>query len=181
LAGGKSVRMGEDKSLLKVDGKPLISAIANQLLPYFDEVIIGANDVEKYKFLNLKIIPDIEKNKGPLMGILSCLKSSANDLNFITACDIPILNIPFILYLIRQAAGHDIVMPMSGGDSFETLFAVYNISIISAAEDLLKNNKRRIIELFNKVSVAYVEMSNNGWYQNLNTKQNYLDYLQKQA
>ncbi len=41
LAGGKSSRMGEDKSLLPVNGKPLIRSIYEQLAPFFDEILIG--------------------------------------------------------------------------------------------------------------------------------------------
>jgi len=179
LAGGKSLRMGADKRLLQVNGEPLICTISNQLLPYFDEVIIGANDIDKLKFLNLRIVTDIEKNMGPLMGILSCLKSSVSDLNFVTACDIPYMNIPFIMNLLTLSVDQDIVMPVSENNHFETLFAVYNKSIVPVAEEIVNNNKRRIIELFRKVRVKYVEMSNTGWYQNLNTKQNYQDFIQR--
>ncbi|OFX41345.1 MAG: hypothetical protein A2X08_15605 [Bacteroidetes bacterium GWA2_32_17] len=180
LAGGKSIRMGEDKSMLQINGKPLISIISNQLLPYFDEVIIGANDSEKFKFLNLRVVHDIEKNKGPLMGILSCLKSSNSDLNFVTACDIPIMNIPYIKYMLNLAFNADIVMPVSENKRHETLYAIYNKCIINAAENILKDNKRRIIELFNMVNVTFVDINFDEWYQNLNTKQNYLNFMQRQ-
>ena len=180
LAGGKSLRMGEDKSLLQFNGKPLISVISSQLLPYFDEVIIGSNDSKKFKFLNLRVVHNIEENKGPLMGILSCLKASDSDVNFITACDIPFMNIPYIQDMLNMASDADIVMPVSGNNRYETLFAVYNKRIISAAEDILKNNKRRIIELFNRVNVNFIDINFDSWYQNLNTKQNYLNFIQSQ-
>ncbi len=90
LAGGKSSRMGgTDKSLLPVSGVPMIEYIAGQLEGHFDEILIGANDSEKYRFLNLPIVADFETGKGPLMGIYSCLAASASDINFVTACDIP--------------------------------------------------------------------------------------------
>jgi len=166
--------------MLQINGKPLISIISNQLLPYFDEVIIGANDSEKFKFLNLRVVHDIEKNKGPLMGILSCLKSSNSDLNFVTACDIPIMNIPYIKYMLNLAFNADIVMPVSENKRHETLYAIYNKCIINAAENILKDNKRRIIELFNMVNVTFVDINFDEWYQNLNTKQNYLNFMQRQ-
>ncbi|PIP55326.1 MAG: hypothetical protein COX07_00520, partial [Bacteroidetes bacterium CG23_combo_of_CG06-09_8_20_14_all_32_9] len=105
---------------------------------------------------------------------------SDNDLNFITACDIPFMNIPYIQHMLNIASDSDIVMPVSGNNRYETLFAVYNKSIVNAAEDILKNNKKRIIELFNKVHVTYIDINSNGWYQNLNTKQNYLSFIQRQ-
>ena len=57
LAGGKSSRMGgENKCLLPINGVPIIQHIKNQLDNYFDEIIIGANDEENYKFLDLSLI-----------------------------------------------------------------------------------------------------------------------------
>jgi len=178
LAGGKSSRMGgEDKSLLPVDGEPLILKIINQLNDYFDEIIIGANDAEKYKFLNRKVVPDIEKEKGPLMGILSCLKASENEVNFITACDIPVMNIKLIQNMINLSVNVDIVMPVKDENKYEPLFAVYKKSTIPDAEIILNNDGRKIIELLNRVKVKFVDFNDNYWYQNLNRKEDYLRFI----
>jgi len=180
LAGGKSSRMGgTDKSLLPVNGEPLILNIVKQLENYFDEIIIGANNPEKYEFLNLRIVPDIEREKGPLMGILSCLKSSSNEINFVTACDIPVMNIPFIRKMINLSGNADIVMPVNGNENYEPLFAVYKKSIIDVAEFILKNDGRRIIELLNFIKCSFVDFSERGWYQNLNKKEDYLRFLER--
>jgi len=180
LAGGKSSRMGgEDKSLLPVDGKPMILNIINQLEDYFDEIIIGANDNDKYRFLNRIIIPDIEKEKGPLMGILSCVKASSNEINFITACDIPIMNIKLIQNMINLSADVDIVMPIKEQDKHEPLFAIYKKSVIKDTELILQNNGRKIIELLKKVKVRLVEFDAENWYQNLNRKEDYYGFIKK--
>lgn len=180
LAGGKSSRMGgEDKSMLPVNNKPLIQHIVNQLDGHFDEILIGANDSEKYSFLNLEVIPDIERDKGPLMGILSCLKASKSDVNFITACDIPEMNIKLIKNMINLSADFDIVMPIKDEDKHEPLYAIYKKSAAIGAEEILKNNGRRIIELLNYCKVKFVEFTHQGWYQNLNLKDDYLKYVKK--
>jgi molybdopterin-guanine dinucleotide biosynthesis protein A len=180
LAGGKSSRMGgEDKSLLPVNGEPLIQNIVNQLDDHFDEVIIGANDIEKYIFLNKKVVPDIEKDKGPLMGIYSCLKASSNNINFITACDIPEMNIKLIQNMINLSGEVDIVMPVKDGDKHEPLYAVYKKSAVDEAERIIKNNGRRIIELLKNLKVKFVEFNDQGWYQNLNLKVDYEIYVKK--
>lgn len=178
LAGGKSSRMGgTDKSLLPVNGRPLILNIVKQLELYFDEIIIGANNPEKYEFLNIRIVPDIEKEKGPLMGILSCLKSSSNEVNFVTACDIPVMNIPLIRKMINLSGNADIVMPVRGTENYEPLFAVYKKSVIDVAEIILKNNGRRIIELLGFVKSTFIELSDTGWYVNLNKKEDYFRFV----
>jgi molybdopterin-guanine dinucleotide biosynthesis protein A len=180
LAGGKSSRMnGNDKSLLPIDGEPLIQKIVNQLKDYFDEIIIGANDIEKYKFLNLKIIPDIEKDKGPLMGILSCLKESKNEINFITACDIPLMNIKLIKNMINLSEGYDIVMPMGENNNYEPLYAVYKKNITDKIEFILKENKRKIIEILKLSTVKFIDFEDNNWYQNLNFEEDYINFVKE--
>lgn len=177
LAGGKSSRMGEDKSLLPIKGQPLIAHIVDQLRDRFDEIIIGANDPEKYAFLKLPVITDIEKDKGPLMGIYSCLKASSNEVNFITACDIPVMNTKLIDDMIQMADGVDMVLPVGDENKYEPMFAVYNKSVIPSAETVLNNNCRRIIGLLNFAKVRFIEFDNSNWYENLNQKADYLKFI----
>lgn len=83
LCGGKSSRMNTDKALLKLGEKTIIEIIYKKLKSVFDEVIISANDSEKYKFLDAQIIKDIYKDRGPLAGIHSALKYSEYEKIFI--------------------------------------------------------------------------------------------------
>ena len=178
LAGGSSKRMGQDKSLLFVDNLPMIEKIVRQLTGHFREIIIGANDIEKYRFLNLPVVPDLEKGKGPLMGIYSTLLHSKYEINFVVACDIPDLNMDYITELIREAKCHEIVMPTWGDDKFEPLFAVYNKSILDQVKKLLENGERKISLLFESSDVKYLPMPDAGkWYKNLNTMEDYKNYI----
>lgn len=179
LAGGKSSRMGVDKSLLAVNGQPMIAHIVQQLEHHFDEVIIGANDPGKYAFLKRAVVPDVEKNRGPLMGIYSCLRASSTEVNFITACDIPEMNLRLIQNMINLTRDADIVMPIKKGERHEPLYAVYRKSIAGKAEFVLNNNGKRIIELLDHVRVKLIEFSDTGWYQNLNLKDDYYAYIKK--
>ena len=179
LAGGKSSRMGVDKSLLAVNGQPMIAHIVKQLEQHFDEVIIGANDPGKYAFLKRAVVPDVEKNRGPLMGIYSCLRASSTEVNFITACDIPEMNLRLIQNMINLTRDADIVMPIKKGERHEPLYAVYRKSIAGKAEFVLNNNGKRIIELLDHVRVKLIEFSDTGWYQNLNLKDDYYAYIKK--
>lgn len=173
LAGGRSRRMGRDKSLLPLNGKPLIQRIIEQLKPAFDGLLVGANDAEKYRFLNAEVVPDLEPDRGPLMGILSCLVRSKHDLNFVTGCDIPEMHISFILEMLKLAGEYDIVMPAWPNGDKEPLFAVYRKSLIEPARAILERGGRQIVELFEYAKVRIVDMPDTGWYRNLNTMQDY--------
>jgi molybdopterin-guanine dinucleotide biosynthesis protein A len=179
LAGGKSSRMGVDKSLLPVNGRSMIAHIVGQLEDHFDEVLIGANDLGKYAFLNRQVVPDVEQNRGPLMGIYSCLVASKSEINFITACDIPEMNMRLIHNMINLTRNADIVMPIKKGERHEPLYAVYRKSIADKAKLVLENNGRRIIELLDHTRVQLIEFHDTGWYQNLNIKDDYHTYISK--
>ncbi len=178
LAGGKGSRMGgADKALLDRGGEPIIAHIKRQLETHFDEIIVGANDRKKYAFLQCRVVPDIESGKGPLMGIYSCLIASGNDVNFVTACDIPEMNPGLIREMISLSSDADIVMPAGSGEKYEPLYAVYRKSVTGQIAGLLKQDKRRIIDLFSVSRVKFVNFSHGQWYHNLNRRSAYLDYL----
>lgn len=176
LAGGKSSRMGTDKSMLLVNGRPLIAHIIDQLTDRFDEVLIGANDTEKYAFTGLQVIPDLQKEKGPLMGIYSCVKASKNEVSFVTACDIPFMKHHFISKMLQMATDVDVVMPVTSDGHFEPLYAIYRKSVVPHAEALLMKNTRKVTELLKMVKVRFIDFDENSWYKNLNTQADYLDF-----
>lgn len=180
LAGGKSSRMGRDKSLLPANNLPLIGKIVSQLEDYFQEIIIGANDIEKYRFLHLPVIPDLVEGRGPLMGIYSTLLSSKHEINFVVACDIPDLNMKYVKELIRQAKDHQIVIPTWSDGNFEPLFAVYRKSVLDNVKKMLDMGQRQIRLLFELVDVKYLPLPDEGkWYRNLNTMEDYQKYIKQ--
>ncbi|MDY0109874.1 MAG: molybdenum cofactor guanylyltransferase [Candidatus Krumholzibacteria bacterium] len=170
LAGGRSRRMGMDKSFSNAGGQPLIAYIASQLA-YFPERLIGANDPERFAFLGLRVVADRERDRGPLMGILSCVDAAAHDLCFVTACDIPELDTEFVLDLLRQTEGADIVMPRLQDGRTEPLLAVYRKRIVPIAADLLRSGPQRIVALLDHVRVRFVPFGPPTWYRNLNSPQ----------
>lgn len=181
LAGGNSSRMGQDKSLLRFEGQPMIQRVAQQLEPMLDQVVIGGNAPDKYEFLNLEVIADQRPDHGPLMGIVSCLSESHFDLNFVTGCDIPVMNQGLIEKLAIEAEDFDLVVPRSADGRLEPLFAVYRKSVIQSARAILSQGGRKISDLFERVRVKYVEMPGGDWYRNLNTMEDYREELKRGA
>ncbi len=76
LAGGQARRMGSDKGLLALAGRPLVSIVAQRLEPQVEEVIISANgDPERFAFLDTEVVADgFGTFAGPLAGILAGLR-----------------------------------------------------------------------------------------------------------
>lgn len=179
LAGGKSSRMGQDKSLLAFGGQPLVQRIVQQLVPLFEEVIVGG-DPDRLAFLACQVVSDEKPDQGPLMGIVSCLAKSGHDLNFVTACDIPEMNAGLIATLVSRASEVDVAIPRSDSGQLEPLFAVYRKSVIGPARRLLAASKRAVVDLIPLVRVEFVQMPEGDWYRNLNTMRDYKDALNRE-
>jgi molybdopterin-guanine dinucleotide biosynthesis protein A len=178
LAGGKSKRMNGNKALLPISGEcTLIEKLAGEIAPYFKEILVIAQSHESFDFLPYRIIVDEEPNIGPLMGILTGLRASNSEVNFVVACDIPEVNITFLKKMISHTDKYSIVVPVSENNNFEPLFAFYNKNLIPKIEDLLKQNQRKVRFIFPECQTKYIPMEDNDWYHNLNTIENYHDYL----
>ncbi len=178
MAGGKSKRMGQDKSMLAVNAEPLIKHIFEQLRPHFNQILISSNDTAKYDFLGVEVVPDEDTGKGPLMGIASALRVSANQINFIIACDIPEVDISFVRQMVRESKGFDAVVPQTRPSQYEPLFAVYRKSVLAAIEESLGSGNNRIIDALSDCRVKYIDMSCIG-LENLNTMKDYYKFVGK--
>jgi molybdopterin-guanine dinucleotide biosynthesis protein A len=89
LAGGRSSRMGTDKSLLLLAGKPLIQQAVTKLGRVCAEVhILSANPaLAAYA----PLVPDIHPGCGPIGGIEAALAHSPHDWILILPVDVPFL------------------------------------------------------------------------------------------
>jgi len=178
MAGGGSSRMGTDKSMLPIKGQSMIEAICEQLRGFFDQILISANEVDKFAFLGFEVIPDKVPEQGPLMGIASALEASANELNFVVACDIPKINLACVNRMLTEAVESqaDIVVPTTGEEKYEPLFAIYRKTALEAINKTLSSGKRKITEVFTLCKVKHIELDNTDWLVNLNTMADYEEF-----
>lgn len=173
LAGGNSSRMGVDKALLPLRGRPLIENVVERLRPHFRQVLIAANDKDKFAFLELDVVPDEVGGAGPLMALVSALRVSAHDVNFVVGCDMPAIDIGFVSMLLREVEGYDCVVPVKDDARFEPLLAVYRRRILPAADAVLASGRRRMVHLLERCNVKYVALERNDWARNINTFDDY--------
>jgi len=178
LAGGASDRMGVDKSMLPIKGRPMIERISEQLRGTFSQILISANEVDKYSYLGFEVVPDKVPYQGPLMGIASALEASANELNFVAACDIPSINIRFVRRMLAEANGADMVIPATGDGKYEPLFAVYCKNALIAINEVLSSGGRKISDVFGRCKVKYIKMEA-GRIVNINTMAEYEEFQKK--
>lgn len=181
MAGGESSRMGIDKSMLSIKGQSIIEVICEQLRGSFDEILISANQVDKFAFLGFKVVPDKVPERGPLMGIASALEASTNEFNFVVACDIPEINLSCVNKMLTEAfkSRADIVVPVTGKEKYEPLFAIYRKSSLEVINKMLSSGKNKITAIFTLCTVKYIEMKDTDWLINLNTIADYEKFQKK--
>lgn len=158
LAGGKSTRLGQDKSLLELEGRPLIAHTTHRLAALSDDLIIVTNDHERYESLELpaRLVPDVRRGVGALMGIYSGLLAARHPQALAVGCDMPFLNLRLLRYMLSLIDGYDAVVPRLDG-YLEPLHAIYRKTCLPYMADLLDRGQRQIIAFFDQVRIRYVE------------------------
>lgn len=87
LAGGRSSRMGSDKALIDLAGKPLIEHAVTKLRRICADVFILSSSRAHARFA--PIVPDIHQGCGPLGGVEAALLHSSHDWNLFLPVDMP--------------------------------------------------------------------------------------------
>ena len=183
LCGGKSSRMQTNKALLKLGDKTVIEIVAEKLKSIFNEVLISANDSKEYDFLKLPVVNDIFIGKGPLAGIHSALKYSSTEKNFIISCDMPLISVELIKYLINLNSEKSILLPKSNG-RIQQLCGIYSKSVIDEIENIFKlsekdkNIKGSVYELLERASIEFIDVDdlniyNKNIFLNMNSPEDY--------
>jgi len=165
LAGGKGKRMGyREKSLMDINGEPLITYVTRSLENIIDEIIISVRDEEQGKLLGL-VLPgytyafDSYENTGPLAGILSGLLLCRNEFCFIVACDMPFINENVVKMLFRRSEDHDAAIPRWEDGFLEPLHAVYRCKpMIFETKKALEAGETIILAPIFKLKVDFVEI-----------------------
>ena len=183
LAGGKSTRMGYDKTKLMLDGKTLIDTIILRLMPVFTELLVcglkgGTNVTQNVKYVN-----DIYPGVGPVGGIYTGLYYSSEDMNFITACDIPEINLKLIKYMEERMKHYDAAIIEVNGYT-EPLFGLYSRRILPILKSNIEKGIYKISDAFKYMNVKFIsdaeilsiEPGFKGLY-NINTPEDYIGYM----
>jgi molybdopterin-guanine dinucleotide biosynthesis protein A len=94
LAGGKSSRMGRDKALMELAGKPLVRHAVKKLRRICMDVRVLSNNEELGAFA--PIVRDVHPGCGPMSGMEAGLRHSVFEWNLFMAVDMPFLPSAFV-------------------------------------------------------------------------------------
>lgn len=158
LAGGRSSRMGRDKSVLPWHNSNLVQTVIRKVGQVCEDIVLVSNQPRNVSH-RVRVVGDIVPGMGPLGGIHAGLTHAKHPLAFVTACDMPYI-VPEAISFLSQQAGEewDVVIP-ANGDQFEPMFAVYRKTCIPAIEAMLKDNRRQIIGFFSLIRLKKIDVS----------------------
>ncbi|MGB1250535.1 MAG: molybdenum cofactor guanylyltransferase [Candidatus Promineifilaceae bacterium] len=155
-AGGRSSRMGRDKGLVPLAGKPMIEHIIERVAGLGDALHLITNHPENYAYLNLPIGSDAEPGAGALPGLQTALSAVESELVLLIACDMPFVNRALLAFQLAQAAEADVVVPVWEG-YHQPMHAVYRRDVVLAAvERVLARNQRRMVSFYKDVRVREI-------------------------
>jgi molybdopterin-guanine dinucleotide biosynthesis protein A len=179
LTGGKNKRMGTNKAFLTVAGERLIDRTIRIYRDIFDEVVLVTNEPHLYYDIDVTLVTDLIKDKGPLMGIYTGLFYAASDPVFFAACDLPFLNGEFIRHLLEQSQDADITVPETA-EGFQPLHAVYTKSCMGTIQRLLMQDKLKVTGFYKGMKLKVIGMDAIGRFDtegrmflNINTPEEY--------
>lgn len=175
LAGGQSKRMGTDKGLLKLNGKPFIKHICEALQPIVGSDIIISSSNKEYDGLGYTRVEDIIENKGPVGGLYSALKSSKTKLNLVLSVDVPLVSSELLEWVIENHDETFMVTQTAVGDKTSPLVAVYDRSMRIVCGEHMAGNQLKLQKMVEDVKhqtiVIPEEWGNQ--VQNINTQEEY--------
>ncbi len=169
-AGGRSARMGEDKSWLTIDGRPMIEhvlAAANTVAERLAIVIHPTNPkLDSYEELaarwNTEVLFDLHDHRGPLGGIETALRQCGeNEAVLMLACDLPFLSEEFLQLLARihHAGKCDLSVPFDDAGRPQMLAAIYAATCLQSISVMLAANELKARLLQERVSTRCVNFA----------------------
>lgn len=140
LSGGESKRFegdSTDKALQKLDGKTLLNRVINSVRGITGEVILSVKaEPRKRKYreaLKEESISDIrivtDENalcRGPLRGIMTCLKHVSKEQTLTIPCDVPLMKPDLLDHLFNSLEDCDVAVPTWGNGNLEALIGAYS-------------------------------------------------------
>ncbi len=166
LAGGLGSRLGTNKPLQKVAGKPLISRVVERVSGLSDELLtVIARDAHATDYANaipdfVRVTNDDREGKSPLIGIVTAFRIIKSDYAVVLTCDIPFVDPRVIRMLMDRASSMEAVVPKWKTGHLEPLQSVYQRdSMLQKSEAALAEGSLSPVTAIKKLAkVVYISI-----------------------
>jgi molybdopterin-guanine dinucleotide biosynthesis protein A len=156
LCGGESSRMGFDKALLEIDGRPLAAVLADRLAEVCDTVLLASGRPGRFGDLGYPEVEDEVPYAGPLAGIVAGFNATEDELLAVVAVDMPAANPVLLRHLADRIADYEAVVP-SGPRRPEPAHAVYSRRALPVLARRLHSRRRSLQGALSELAVLVVD------------------------
>lgn len=173
LLGGRSSRLGFDKSIVNIHGVPQYYHAYSLLKKSISNVYLSGRQDQSAKIPMINpnlFIADQYNGYGPLGGILSGLKYIQKSL-LILACDLPFVTKDSIDNLLNSNSDKSdiILLKDRSNDRAQPLCAIWNINTIEPLEDYLISGQRSVFKFLESQRHISLQSYNDQELLNINT------------
>ncbi|HAW52618.1 MAG TPA: hypothetical protein DCX54_09880 [Flavobacteriales bacterium] len=153
LTGGKSRRMGKDKSTLYLGGKSFTEHIIDALLSLTRDILVVGPEMD-FKNFKGRFLMDIYADKGPASGILTGLTESTHEINLILSCDVPLIKDCLLKDLLNRYKGEDVLI-CKQGNQVHPLLGIYHKRCSTIIKNCIEKNKLKMTDILDELKVEY--------------------------
>lgn len=164
LAGGKSRRMGRDKSAIEIGGVSMLSRAVDSLSEVFDSVVIAGDST-----VDIATVVDVIPHGGPLSGLDAVYRDSGGRALFVLAVDLPFVDAEIIRVVVGSGvASHGAKVPVTHG-RMQPLCGLYGSELGGLVREHLESDDRSMFGFIASIEqVELVEMDPAA-FENVNT------------
>jgi molybdenum cofactor guanylyltransferase len=152
LAGGKSSRMGRDKALLEVGGRPMVQIAVEKLRGFCAEVSIAGNREDLGRFA--PVVHEERVDCGPAAGIEAGLKASRQEWAMFIPVDAPLVPMEFLRLWAEEALRVQMSVSFLGILGKQPAFCMLQRERQATFSRLLDKGERRLEPLLNLTAEA---------------------------
>lgn len=159
LAGGRSTRMGKDKSLILHKGKPMYQLTVAKLKKSGLPVLISCRTDQIDQFAGFSVIADTVPPKGPISGLLSAFDTHKNYAWLLLPVDMPLITSEFIVKTLiknRNRKKQATVLQLQGQNFKQPLPAIYEPASFSIVKTQFSNKNYSLKKILDMLDVEIV-------------------------
>lgn len=173
LAGGRSSRMGRDKALIDIDGKPMLVRAAESLLAVTDAVVVVQDRRDHYNSLfagnsQIRCIEDQAAYTGPLHGIIRALAVATRPWILVSPCDHPYIDAVLWQALLDLRRENLLAVVPEVEGVLQPLLAAYHVDRLKSALKAAAYRSPRAVLAAHRDQVEALQVDNIAWFMNLN-------------
>ncbi len=185
LMGGKSSRMGTDKSCLRynsekgkinsADNQKTFAELAHDKLKHFCRDIFYSINREQSSLELPNAILDVFAGEGPLGGIISSMRATQKSI-LIVAVDMPLVSTSTLSRLIEHRDWNLLSTSYYNKENsmWDPFPSIWEIEALPCLEEYFESGERSFQKFLNKYGHQQVPISSDKEFTNVNTMEEYL-------